>query len=144
MPSWIEAGVAEYLKRFPPSCRLELIEIPAEKRLQDSLKKKLIDNESKKLLSAIKAGNHVIALDVKGVLWSTEKLADQLKNWQADGRNIDMLIGGPDGLSTECLKKAETKWSLSPLTLPHPLVRVIVAEQLYRAVSILQNHPYHR
>ncbi|MBV8802588.1 MAG: 23S rRNA (pseudouridine(1915)-N(3))-methyltransferase RlmH [Gammaproteobacteria bacterium] len=144
MPAWIEAGVAEYLKRFPPSCRLELIEIPAEKRLQDSPKKKLIDNESKKLLSAIKPGNHIIALEVKGALWSTEKLADQLKAWQANGRNIDMLIGGPDGLSNECLQKAETKWSLSPLTLPHPLVRVLVAEQLYRAISILQNHPYHR
>jgi 23S rRNA (pseudouridine1915-N3)-methyltransferase len=143
MPAWIETGIAEYLRRFPPSCRLELIEIPAEKRLQDS-PKKIIDNESKKLLSAIKPGNHVIALEVKGALWSTEKLAAQLKTWQANGRNIDMLIGGPDGLSTECLQKAETKWSLSPLTLPHPLVRVLVAEQLYRAISILQNHPYHR
>ncbi len=77
-------------------------------------------------------------------MWSTEQLANHLKNWQAGRRNIDLLIGGPDGLSSACLQKAETKWSLSALTLPHPLVRILVAEQLYRATSILQGHPYHK
>jgi 23S rRNA (pseudouridine1915-N3)-methyltransferase len=144
MPDWIRAGFAEYAKRFPPSCRFELIEIPIEKRFKDAPEKRLMDLEGKKLLSKLKPGHRVIALEVKGKMWSTEQLADQIKQWQITGQNIDMLIGGPDGLSEECIKKADVHWSLSPLTLPHPLVRVLVAEQLYRAVSILQNHPYHR
>jgi 23S rRNA (pseudouridine1915-N3)-methyltransferase len=134
MPAWIEAGFAEYQKRFPPFCRLELVEISLNKQAK----------ESSKILSTIKPSHHVVALDIKGNAWSTEQLAQQIKNWQLNGRNMDMLIGGPDGLSKECLEKAETKWSLSPLTLPHPFVRVLVAEQLYRGLSILQNHPYHR
>ncbi len=147
LPSWIEEGFNEYRKRFPASCSLELIEIPAEKRtprLKEAGLQQLIDREGEKLLTAIKPGNRVITLEVQGQLWTTEKLANHIKTWQSEGRNIDMLIGGPDGLSKACSNKAEIKWSLSPLTLPHPLVRIIVAEQLYRAVSILQNHPYHR
>jgi 23S rRNA (pseudouridine1915-N3)-methyltransferase len=144
MPAWIEAGLADYIKRFPPSCRLELIEVPAEKRLKGSPEKRLIDREGKKLLSALMPGNRVIALEVKGKMWSTEQLADNIKHWLTTGQNIDMLIGGPDGLSEACTQKADIKWSLSPLTLPHPLVRVLIAEQLYRALSLLQNHPYHR
>ena len=144
MPSWVEEGFRDYVKRFPPSCRFQLIEILAEKRSKHSVISDIIKRESQKLLSIIKPSHHVIALDVKGKSWSTEVLSAQLEHWQHDGRPIDLLIGGPDGLSTECLEKAETHWSLSPLTLPHPLVRIIVAEQLYRAFSILQNHPYHR
>jgi 23S rRNA (pseudouridine1915-N3)-methyltransferase len=153
LPSWVEEGFNEYLKRFPASCYLELIEIPAEKRskqINPRLKQagasiqQLIDREGEKLLAAIKPGNRVITLEVTGQSWTTEKLAGNIEKWQGEGRNIDMLIGGPDGLSQACSKKADTKWSLSPLTLPHPLVRIIVAEQLYRAVSILKNHPYHR
>lgn len=144
LSSWVEEGFKEYVKRFPASCYLELVEIPAEKRSKQSDIQRLIDKEGEKLLAAIKPGNRVIALEVNGQLWSTEKLADNLKNWQGEGRNIDLLVGGADGLSKACLKKADIHWSLSPLTLPHPLVRILVAEQLYRAVSILQNHPYHR
>jgi 23S rRNA (pseudouridine1915-N3)-methyltransferase len=144
MPAWVEQGFTDYAKRFPPSCRLELVEIPAPKRTKNSVDKQLIEQEGKKLLEAIKPGNHVIALEIKGQMWSTEQLAVHLKNWQSGRRNIDLLVGGPDGLADSCLQKAETKWSLSPLTLPHPLVRILVAEQLYRAVSILQKHPYHR
>ncbi len=144
MPSWVTEGYLEYAKRFTSSCFLELVEIPAEKRLKQSNIPKLIELEGNKLLSAIKPGNRVIALDVKGHSWSTPELATQMKNWHMEGRNIDLLIGGPDGLSSACLQKADIKWSLSPLTLPHPLVRILLAEQLYRAMSILQNHPYHR
>lgn len=153
LASWIEEGFNEYLKRFPASCYLELIEIPAEKRSKQTNPRskqagtsiqQLIDREGEKLLAAIKPGNRVIVLEASGQLWTTEKLAQNIEKWQGEGQNIDMLIGGPDGLSKACLQKAEIKWSLSPLTLPHPLVRIIVAEQLYRAVSILQNHPYHR
>jgi len=144
MPVWVEQGFADYAKRFPPSCHLELVEISASKRTKNSVDKQLIEQEGNKLLTAIKPGNHIIALEIKGQMWSTEQLAAHLKNWQAGRRNIDLLVGGPDGLSDSCLQKAETKWSLSPLTLPHPLVRILIAEQLYRAVSILQKHPYHR
>lgn len=140
MPSWVTTGYQEYAKRFP----LELIEIPAEKRLKQSDIAKLTQLEGQKMLSLIKPSNRVIALEVKGQSWSTEQLAEQLKTWQLEGRNIDLLIGGADGLAPECLQRAEIKWSLSALTLPHPLVRILLAEQLYRAHTILQNHPYHR
>jgi 23S rRNA (pseudouridine1915-N3)-methyltransferase len=96
------------------------------------------------MLAAIGKGDGVIALDVLGKAWSTEHLAEQIKSWQMSGRNMSLLIGGPDGLSEACLQRAEQRWSLSALTFPHPLVRVILAEQLYRAWSINNNHPYHR
>ena len=144
MPSWVNEGYQEYAKRFPPSCTFELLEIPAEKRNKQSDIQRLTEREGQKILSFIKPGNRIIALDVKGQSWSTEQLAKHLKNWHLEGRNTDILIGGPDGLAPECLQKAEIKWSLSPLTLPHPLVRIVLIEQFYRALSILQNHPYHR
>lgn len=144
MPSWVEEGYYEYAKRFPPSCTLELVEIPAEKRSKNSDIARLTQREGEKILSAIKSGTRVIALDVQGKLWSTEQLSQNLEGWHQEGRNIDLLIGGPDGLASECLQKAEMKWSLSPLTLPHPLVRIVLAEQLYRALTIMHNHPYHR
>jgi len=93
---------------------------------------------------AIGANHRVIALDVKGHGWSTGQLAGRLKEWMQDGRDISLLVGGPDGLADNCLQAAEQRWSLSPLTLPHPLVRVILAEQLYRAWSVNAGHPYHR
>ncbi len=144
LPTWVNAGYQEYAKRFPPSCQLELVEIPAEKRSKQSHIPDLIEREGQKLLQQIKPGNLVIALDVKGASWSTEKLAENVKSWHMNGRNIDLLVGGPDGLSAASLQRADIKWSLSPLTLPHPLVRIVLAEQLYRALTILQNHPYHR
>jgi 23S rRNA (pseudouridine1915-N3)-methyltransferase len=144
MPEWVNQGFQEYAKRFTLSCHLELVEISAEKRTKNNDIKRIIELESNKLSAAIKPGHTVIALDVKGKSLSTKQLAEQFQQWQRNGQNIDMLIGGPDGLSKECLQKADWTWSLSPLTLPHPLVRIVVAEQLYRAFSILQNHPYHR
>lgn len=144
MPAWVEAGFKDYAKRFTPACQLELVEIPAEKRTKHADIPRLMEREGEKLLAAIKPTHFIIALEVTGKAWSTPQLATQIQQWQRNGRNVDILIGGPDGLSTACLQKAELKWSLSPLTLPHPLVRIVVAEQLYRALSILQNHPYHR
>lgn len=144
MPSWVNEGFQDYIKRFTSNCSVELCEIPAEKRTKNTDVPRTIEREGEKLLAAIKPNHHVIALDVKGHAWSTEQLAAELKTWQVDGRHVDLLIGGPDGLSKACLNQAHSKWSLSPLTLPHPLVRIILAEQLYRAWSMLQNHPYHR
>jgi len=143
-PSWIQEGYREYAKRLPHSCSLELIEIPAEKRSANADLKRLTEREGEKMLDAIKSNHLVIALDVKGQLMTTEQLAGQLAHWQQGGRNIDLLVGGPEGLSPDCLKKAEIAWSLSPLTFPHILVRLIVAEQIYRAWSMLNQHPYHR
>ncbi|EKD72495.1 MAG: Ribosomal RNA large subunit methyltransferase H [uncultured bacterium] len=144
MPSWVNAGFLDYAKRFTSPHTLELCEIPLEKRTKNANIARLIEREGEKLVAAIKPGNTVIALDVKGRSLSTKQLTIQLNTWQRDGRHIDLLIGGPDGLSPTCIQTADLTWSLSPLTLPHPLVRVILAEQLYRAVSILQHHPYHR
>ena len=144
MPAWVTDAFQEYNKRLPPELQLKLIETPLAKRSKTSVMQKLIDQEGEQMLAHIPPQDHVIALEVKGKAWSTEELAKQLQNWQHDGRNINLLIGGPDGLSQRCLERAEQRWSLSPLTLPHPLVRVIIAEQIYRAWSILSGHPYHR
>lgn len=143
-PAWITEGYEEYARRLPASLALELIEIPAEKRRANADLKRLTQREGEKMLSAIKSDHLVIALDVKGKSWSTQELAEQVSNWRESSRNVDLLVGGPEGLSPECLKKAETVWSLSALTFPHFLVKVIVAEQIYRAYSILNKHPYHR
>ncbi len=96
------------------------------------------------MLKAIPAGGHVVALDVDGCQWSTEGLAEMLAKWMAMGKDIALLIGGPEGLAPECRAAAKQTWGLSKLTFPHPLVRIIVIEQLYRAWSLLRNHPYHR
>lgn len=144
MPAWVNTGVEEYTKRFRLFCPFELIELPAEKRTKNADTAKIITVESEKLLQATRPTHRVIALDVKGKAWSTEELSHQLKKWEEDGRPLDFLIGGPDGLSKSLLQKVEVSWSLSPLTLPHPLARILVVEQLYRALSLLNNHPYHR
>lgn len=144
MPEWVETAYQEYAKRLPPECALRLLEIPAGKRTKNADINKLIQQEGEQMLSTIPKGNKVIALDVLGRSWDTTMLAQQLKGWLASGQDISLLVGGPDGLSADCLAAAHTKWSLSPLTLPHPLVRVVIAEQLYRAWTILKGHPYHR
>jgi len=143
-PAWVQEGYLDYAKRLPPHFNLELIEIPAEKRVAHADIEKIKTREGEKILNCIKPNHHVIAMHVTGKLWSSPELAQQLSKWNQSGRNIDLIIGGPEGLSTACLAKAETQWSLSPLTFPHILVRLILAEQLYRAWSILEQHPYHR
>lgn len=144
MPDWVQTGYHDYAKRLTSPFTLKLQEIPAEKRTKNADIQRIIIRESDKLITAVNPKHQIIALDVKGELWSTEKLSAQLKTWQTTGLHLDLLIGGPDGLSEACLKQSHLRWSLSPLTLPHPIVRIILAEQLYRAVSILKNHPYHR
>lgn len=144
MPQWVEAGYKEYAQRLTGKVQLLLKEIPAEKRTKNSNLKKIFEQESQKLLDAIPQGAHVVALDVTGTAWHTEKLAAQMENWMMSGKDVVMLVGGPEGMTSECLRRADQVWSLSALTFPHPLVRVIMAEQLYRAWSITENHPYHR
>jgi 23S rRNA (pseudouridine1915-N3)-methyltransferase len=144
MPSWVTEGVDEYHKRLPPELKLEFKEIPLGKRGKGSDIQRAINTEGLQMLAAIGATDTVIAMDVKGKPWSTPVLAERLHNWQLEGNNISLLIGGPDGLAEQCLQRANSRWSLSALTLPHPLVRVVLVEQLYRAWTINSNHPYHR
>lgn len=143
-PAWIQQGYEDYAKRLPPSCALELVEIPAEKRTANADLKRITEREGEKMLTAIKPQNHVIALDKGGKTWTSEQLSTQLGNWMQLGKNIDLLVGGPEGISAACMQHAKESWSLSTLTFPHLIVRLIVSEQIYRAYSILQNSPYHR
>ena len=144
MPTWVEEGYYEYAKRFTAGCKIQLVEIPSEKRSKSSNIDQLKQRESDKVARLIKSNHRVIALDVKGKQWSTEDLANQMKNWQQEGKNIDLLIGGPDGFSDTLLQRVDHKWSLSALTFPHPLVRILLIEQLYRAMTFIEGHPYHR
>ncbi|MCG8432421.1 MAG: 23S rRNA (pseudouridine(1915)-N(3))-methyltransferase RlmH [Gammaproteobacteria bacterium] len=144
MPAWVDAGYTEYAERLPADCRMELVEIPLGVRSKGGDVARAVASEGTKMLRAVGKGNVIIALDVKGISWSTEELAGRLKQWMQEGRNLSLLVGGPDGLAADCLQAAHQKWSLSPLTLPHGLVRVLIAEQFYRAWSILRGHPYHR
>ncbi|ARN74682.1 23S rRNA (pseudouridine(1915)-N(3))-methyltransferase RlmH [Oceanicoccus sagamiensis] len=144
MPKWVEQGVDEYTKRLPPELKLEFKEIALGKRGKGADIARAINSEGQQMLAAIGQHDRVIALDVLGKPWATEKLAGELRNWQLEGDNISLLVGGPDGLAAECLQRANQRWSLSALTLPHPLVRIVLAEQLYRAWTINSHHPYHR
>ncbi|RDH40348.1 MAG: 23S rRNA (pseudouridine(1915)-N(3))-methyltransferase RlmH [Candidatus Aquirickettsiella gammari] len=140
----VENGFKDYQKRFPPECKLNLISIPLSKRTKNSRASQSIIEEEKKILAAIPKRSRIIALDSRGQMWNTRQLAQSLQQWQLERQDINLLIGGPDGLGPTCLSSAEHIWSLSALTLPHALVRILVAEQLYRAFSLLQGHPYHR
>ncbi|SFM01527.1 23S rRNA (pseudouridine1915-N3)-methyltransferase [Marinobacter salarius] len=144
MPEWVSQGYNEYARRMPPELSLDLVEIPLAHRGKNPDIPRLMQREGDAILSALGPRDRVIALEVGGRNWSTEKLAGQLENWQLDGRDVSFLVGGPDGLADICRDRADQLWSLSALTLPHPLVRILLAEQLYRAWSVTRNHPYHR
>ena len=144
MPAWVETAFKEYAGRLPAHCRLALREIPAGRRAKGADIARLVREEGAKLLAAVPKHCRVVALDRQGRELNTEELAGELKTQMAHGEDLALLIGGPEGLSAECLARAQARWSLSRLTLAHPLVRVVIAEQMYRAWSILNNLPYHR
>ena len=144
MPAYVEMGFKEYAKRLPTSCRLNLIEIPLRKRSKNVDLARLQRQEGEQMLAAIPKGAYVIALDERGKMWNSPQLSKQLGLWMQDYSKVALLIGGPEGLSDDCLQRAQQHWSLSALTLPHQLVRIVVAEQLYRAWSLLNYHTYHR
>ena len=144
MPGWVEQGYQEYARRFPNDMPLHLTEIPAGKRGKNADIKRILQKEGEQTMAAIPKGNRIVTLEVTGKPWDTPTLAKNMQNWQMDGRDVSLLIGGPEGLAPECIQASEQKWSLSALTLPHPLVRILVAESLYRAWSVNNNHPYHR
>ena len=144
MSGWVREGFADYAGRMPRECTLELVEIPVAERGKNADIARLKRSEAEKLVKAIPRGAWVVAFDESGETLSTEQWASALRGWLQQGRDVAMLIGGPDGLAPEVFEKADRKWSLSRLTLPHALARVLVAEQLYRAWTRVTNHPYHR
>jgi len=144
MPAWVQQAWTEYARRMPRELSLDLKEIPLAKRGRNADVKRLREEEGAALLAAVPAGFRTIALDERGRQWTTLELAGRLEDWMREERGVGFLVGGPDGLSPECRNRALDTWALGPLTLPHPLVRVILAEQIYRAWSITRNHPYHR
>ncbi len=147
MPTWIETGYQEYAKRLGPMMTIQRLELPMARRSKTDSEAdigKLIQHEGHSILNALQPREQLIALEVGGRALSTEQLAQTLKQWRNDGQDIALCIGGPDGLSEAVRTQAAWHWSLSPLTLPHPMVRLIVIEQLYRAMTLLKGHPYHR
>lgn len=144
MPNWVTIAFNDYCSRFPKDMPLELIEIPARRRTKNADISRILEKEGEQMLAHCGKGNRIVTLDIPGKPLTTDNLAAELEKWKLDGRDVSFLIGGPEGLSPICKQVAHQSWSLSSLTLPHPLVRVIVAESLYRAWSITTNHPYHR
>ena len=143
-PSWVDTAFKNYSQRLPQQWqfRLELIATAPRTRNTDAKTAKIA--EGQKVLAKIKAPECVVVLDERGKEFSSQELAARLDDWQSDGRDLVFVIGGPDGLSEECMDRADLRWSLSRLTLPHGLARVMFAEQLYRAWSLTTGHPYHR
>src|SRR3989344_5170678 len=140
MPEWVETGYKEYAKRLPRECRLVLHEIPAGRRTKGADLRRVVEQEGARQLDAIPTG----ARDRGGKQLDTEALAEELKRRLAGSENLALLVGGPEGLAPACLERANERWALSKLTLAHPVVRVVLAEQLYRPWSIINNLPYHR
>jgi 23S rRNA (pseudouridine1915-N3)-methyltransferase len=143
MPTWVNTGFHEYTKRLRGTT-IRLRELEAARRSKDADIARALADEGERLLAAVPKGALVIALDRLGVPVSTQRIATSMQDWRHSGRDIAFLIGGPEGLSEHCLASAHERWSLSALTLPHMLVRIVLAEQLYRAWSILERLPYHR
>lgn len=144
MPEWVTKGYQDYAKRLPRECELILREIPPGKRGKNADLERIKEEEGERMLAMIQRDDHVIALEVEGKAWRTETLSAEMAKWLTLGQRITLLVGGPEGLADACKARAHQTWSLSPLTLPHPLVRILLAEQLYRAHTILSHHPYHR
>ena len=144
MPAWVEQACEEYNRRLPPELRIHSVLLPLLKRGKNPDIKRIVRDESRKLLAAVSADSRLIVLDVLGKRLSTPGLSRQLENWMQNGQDISIVIGGPDGVSEELLAQAQQKISLSELTFPHTLIRVMLVEQLYRVWTILNNHPYHR
>lgn len=142
-PAWVAQGFAEYQKRLSHWMPLELVEIEPGLRGKGRDAQRAIDDEGRRVLAALPKNAHVVALDVPGRPLSSEQLAQRMEHWRGQGRDL-VLIGGPEGHAADVVKSANESWSIGPLTLPHMLVRLIVAEQLYRAAAMLANHPYHR
>ena len=143
-PVWVAEGFGEYRKRLSHWLPLELVEVEPGLRGKGRDPQRAIEEEGRRVLAALPKNAHVVALDVPGRAWSSEQLAQRMEHWRQQGRDLAFLVGGPEGHAPDVLAAASESWSLGPLTLPHMLVRLLVAEQLYRAAALLANHPYHR
>ena len=143
MPDWVSQGFEAFASRMPRELRIELVEIPLAVRGKNSDIERAKNTEGEKLLER-STGDLRVMLDERGKGWTSAQLAAKVEGWKQSGRDVSILVGGPDGHSDAVKASAEQAWSLSNLTLPHALVRVLVAEQLYRAWSLSANHPYHR
>ncbi len=144
MPAWIESGFTEYVKRMPAECRIHLKEIKPIERSGSKTAETAMALERAKIEAVLPKGSRIVALDERGKDLTSVQLSEFLTQWQQDGRDVSFIIGGADGLDAEFKSKADMLIRISSLTLPHGMVRVLLAEQLYRAWSITQNHPYHR
>lgn len=144
MPAWVEAGVDEYRKRLPREMPFEIVEIAPGARGKSADISRTIRSEGDRMLERLRDQEHIVALEVRGTAWTTEQLSSRLDEWRLEGQDVALVVGGPDGLDPRVVARARQSWSLSALTLPHPLVRVVLAEQLYRAWTLLAGHPYHR
>jgi 23S rRNA (pseudouridine1915-N3)-methyltransferase len=144
MPAWIESGFTEYIKRMPAECRIHLKEIKPIERSGSKTAETAMALERAKIEAVLPKGSRIVALDERGKDLTSVQLSEFLTQWQQDGRDVSFIIGGADGLDAEFKSKADMLIRISSLTLPHGMVRVLLAEQLYRAWSITQNHPYHR
>jgi 23S rRNA (pseudouridine1915-N3)-methyltransferase len=144
LPDWVNSGFREYQRRLRTPLSMELQEISLAPRRAGENPQRAIEREGADMLGALKPDDYVVALEIAAQSMTTEQLSAWLALRMQGGRPLAFLIGGPDGLSAQCRQRADQSWSLSPLTLPHGLVRVVVAEQIYRAMSLLAGHPYHR
>lgn len=144
MPKWVDEGTEEFAKRIRSELGFSLVEIPLAKRSKATSVDQCLTKEADNILSNLSADDFVVAFDVQGKSKSTEQLAAHIQRLRQDGQNLALIIGGPDGLHDSVLKRANASWALSAMVMPHGLVRVLVTEQLYRAHSLIQGHPYHR
>lgn len=144
MPKWVQEGYTEYAKRLPKACSLKLVELPMAQRGKSGSVDKYKTEEAKRILDAVPKGARLIVLDEHGQQVTTYQLAEKMEDWLSGGQDIALIVGGPDGLEKSLIDQAQWKWGLSKLTMPHPMVRILVAEQIYRAWSVINNHPYHR
>lgn len=144
MPAWVDSGFQQYCKRLPKDFAVKTIEIPLARRSKNQQPEQWKNKEGEQIIKNLHKDDFVIALEIKGKNISTQLLAEKLTQLQISTSSLAFIIGGPDGLSAACLKRADFCWSLSALTLPHPIVRIIFIEAIYRAWSLMNNHPYHR
>ena len=143
-PAWVDEAFRNYAGRFPPQWKFRLDVIATAKRGRSDDARRAVEAEGEQILGKLTPGEQVVVLDERGKQTTSRELAGRLSDWQADGRDLCFVIGGPDGVSADCRGRADFVWSLSRLTLPHGLARVLFAEQMYRAWSLLTGHPYHR
>jgi 23S rRNA (pseudouridine1915-N3)-methyltransferase len=146
MPAWVDAGFEEYARRMPREAQVKLVEVKPEPRGENDARSavRVVEAEGKRILGALPKNALKIVLDERGRTCTTRELAEKMSAWLMEGRDVAFIIGGADGLAAEVKDNADFTWSLTPLTLPHGLARVLLSEQLYRAHSVLKNHPYHR